>query len=307
MTSQTEQTEQTAQPSQTSRVCFFNQKGGTGKTTVAINVAGALSEIGRDVLFVDVDPQGNATEGLGLLDEYDAQPPTLFDAITDANQRGVVNDLIVEHQEFDVLPSNVDLLNIEYELTIADLMARMSQEEAQDTLRDFAINVTPEGLTERHAKDQLARTLDAVEHDYDYVLIDAPPFFGEISDNALYAARNVLIPSLTESTSQRAIELLFDQFDGLEEETGITIRDVGAIANRVESTKEADKMKDWLEAAFPDVPIWNIRKRVALQRAYSAGLSIFEHDEQCDMAPVFTEIAEGLDEHFDKPPVSHND
>ncbi len=307
MTSQRKRTEQTSQTPQTSRVCFFNQKGGTGKTTVAINVAGALSQRGRDVLFVDVDPQGNATEGLGLLEEYDAQPPTLFDAITDANQRGVVNDLIVEHQEFDVLPSNVDLLNIEYELTIADLMARMSQTEAQDTLRDFAINVTPEGLTERHAKNQLSETLDAIEHDYDYILIDVPPFFGEISDNALYATRNVLIPSLTESTSQRAIELLFDQFDGLEEETGITIRDVGAIANRVESTKEADKMKDWLEAAFPDVPIWNIRKRVALQRAYSAGLSIFEHDEQCDMASVFIDIAEGLDDHFDKPPVSNNE
>jgi ATPases involved in chromosome partitioning len=87
----------------------------------------------------------------------------------------------------------------------------------------------------------LSKALDAVDHDYDYVLIDAPPFFGEISDNALYAARNVLIPSLTESTSQRAIELLFDQFDGLEEETGITIRDIGAIANRVESTKRPRK------------------------------------------------------------------
>jgi len=264
----------TSQTTQTSRICFFNQKGGTGKTTVAINVAGALSKRDRDVLFVDVDPQGNATEGLGLLKEYDAQPPTIFDVITDREARRSVNGLIVEHKEFDVLPANVDLLNIEYELTIADLMGRMGNAEAQNTLADFAINVAPSDLENRHAKGMLSKALDAINYEYDYILIDAPPFFGEISDNALYASRNVLIPSLTESTSQRAIELLFDQFDGLEQETGITIHDIGAIANRVESTKEAEKMKDWLATAFPDVPVWNIRKRVALQRAYAAGVSI---------------------------------
>lgn len=296
MTSQTEQTPQT------SRLCFFNQKGGTGKTTVAINVAGALSQRGRDVLFVDVDPQGNATEGLGLLDEYDAAPPTLFDAITDHEARDTVNDLITEHEEFDVLPSNVDLLNIEYELIIADLMARMTENErsAQETLAEFAINVRPDTVTAPHAKNLLSEALDAIENEYDYILIDAPPFFGEVSDNALYAAENVLIPSLTESTSQRAIELLFDQFDGLEEETGITVQDVGAIANRVESTKEAEKMKAWLDTAFPDVPIWNVRKRVALQRAHAAGVSIFEHNEDSDMEEVFLNVAAGLDEHFGK-------
>lgn len=299
MTAQSEQT------SQTSRLCFFNQKGGTGKTTMAINVAGALSQRGRDILFVDVDPQGNATEGLGLLGEYDAEPPTFFDAITDDQSREIVNELIVEHEEFDVLPSNIDLQNIEYELTIGDLMARMNREEAQDILADFAINIRPDGLTQPHAKNLLSETLDAVERDYDYILIDAPPFFGEISDNALYAARNVLIPALTESTSQRAIELLFDQFEGLETETGITVQDVGAIANRVESTNEAEKMKAWLDTAFPDAPVWNIRKRVALQRAYAAGVSIFKHDEESDMEEVFLDIAESLDDHFGK--VSHNE
>lgn len=62
------------------RLCVTNQKGGVGKTTVAINLAGALNERGQDVLFVDLDPQGNATEGLGLLEAYDAEPPTILDA-----------------------------------------------------------------------------------------------------------------------------------------------------------------------------------------------------------------------------------
>ena len=59
-------TSQSSQTSQQSRICVTNAKGGTGKTTVAINIAGALNERGRDVLFVDLDPQGNASEGLGF-------------------------------------------------------------------------------------------------------------------------------------------------------------------------------------------------------------------------------------------------
>src|SRR6056297_3277179 len=101
--------------SDAARICVTNAKGGTGKTTVAINVAGALNERGRDVLFVDLDPQGNATEGLGMLDAYDAEPPTLFDALTDHERQHIVDDLVVEHSEMDVLPANIDLLQAEHE------------------------------------------------------------------------------------------------------------------------------------------------------------------------------------------------
>ena len=75
------------------RVCVTNAKGGTGKTTVAINVAGALNRRGHDVLFVDLDPQGNATEGLGLTAAYDAAPPTLFDVLTDPDHRDRLADV----------------------------------------------------------------------------------------------------------------------------------------------------------------------------------------------------------------------
>lgn len=283
------------------RICVTNAKGGTGKTTVAINIAGALNERGRDVLFVDLDPQGNATEGLGLLSAYDAGPPTLFDVLTDHRRRDAVEDLIVPHPEMDVVPSNIDLLQAETELTIADLIARIEADpdlSGADALSELAHNVDPAGVTGPHALDVLDRTLSSVEQRYDYVIIDSPPFYGKLTDAGLFAARNVVVPALTEATSERAIELLVDQIAALERQADITVDTVGVVANRVENTGEDRAMLEWLEAVFDGFPVWEVRKRVALQRAFSAGESIFAYDRGVDMAGVFLEIATELDRQF---------
>jgi chromosome partitioning protein len=278
-----------------------NAKGGTGKTTIAINVAGALNERGRDVLFVDLDPQGNATEGLGLLDAYDAAPPTLFDALTDGRRRDVINDLVVEHAEMDVVPSNIDMLQAENELTMADLIARASSADVgidPDALAEFAINARPETVSGPHALDALDQALATLEHDYDYVIVDSPPFYGKLTDAGVYATRNVLVPALAEATSERAIELLIDQLSALEGQADITVDTVGVVANRVENTAEDRTMLEWFRAVFDDEPVWEVRKRVALQRAFSAGHSIFAADETVDMAEVFLEIGAELDRQF---------
>ncbi len=284
------------------RVCVTNAKGGTGKTTVAINVAGALATRGRDVLFVDMDPQGNATEGLGLLDAYDAEPPTLFDALTDHDQRGVVNDLIVEHEEMDVIPSNIDLLQAEHELTIADLIARIKADpqlsRGAQALGQLSINVDPEAVTPPHALDSLHEALATLEADYDYVLVDSPPFYGKLTDTGIFATRNVIVPALTEATSERAIELLIDQIAALEGQVDISVNTVGVVANRIENTGEDRMMLEWLNEVFADFPVWEVRKRVALQRAFSAGTSIFEYEKSSDMEEVFLDIATELDRQF---------
>ena len=296
-----QQVTMTRDDSDAARVCVTNAKGGTGKTTVAINVAGALNERGRDVLFVDIDPQGNATEGLGLVDAYDAAPPTLFDALTDGNRPTVVNDLIVEHEEMDVLPASVDLLHAEHELTIADLMARLDGEAdaaAIEALSSLTINVDPVDITGGHALDLLSKTLAAVERNYDYVIVDSPPFYGKLTDTGLFATRNVLVPALTEASSERAIELLIEQLTALEDHVGITINTLGVVANRVEQTNEDQVMLDWLGEVFADYPIWQVRKRVALQRAFSAGQSVFRYQPSLDITDVFLEIAAEFDRTF---------
>ncbi|WP_302082812.1 ParA family protein [Salinibaculum rarum] len=284
------------------RICVTNAKGGTGKTTVAINVAGALNERGRDVLFVDLDPQGNATEGLGLVEAYDAAPPTLFDALTDHTRRDVVNDLIVEHDEMDVLPASIDLLQAEHELTIADLIARIKSDPnlsgGLEALESLAINVESAGITEGHALDALDVVLSEIDHDYDYIIVDSPPFYGKLTDTGIFATRNVLVPALTEATSERAIELLIDQIAALESQVGIEVNTVGVVANRIENTSEDRTMLQWLEEVFADFPVWEVRKRVALQRAFSAGSSIFGYEERVDMEEVFLDVATELDRQF---------
>ena len=253
------------------RISVSNQKGGVGKTTVAINVAGALNQRGHDVLLVDLDPQGAATEGLGFLDAYDADPPSLFDVLTEAEQRDNLASLIVEHEEMDVVPSNIDMTAAEPELTLS-----------------------------RRGGEQLSLALDPVADAYDYIIVDCPPYLGYLTDNGLYAAQNLLIPALAESTSKRALELLFDHIEALEMDYEVTIGECGVIANRVEETNEAREMLDYFEQAFPDVPVWEVRKRVALQRAFANGSSIFRFDPDLDMADVFLAIAASLDNQFDR-------
>lgn len=280
------------------RICVTNAKGGTGKTTVAINVAGALSDRGRDVLFVDLDPQGNATEGLGLVDAYDAQPPTLFDALTGTPE--LLGDLVVEHEEMDVVPSSIDMLQAENELTIADLIARIDSlgyDVDPSVLAQFAVNVTSEMVTGSHALDTLDRALRTVSG-YDYIIIDSPPFYGNLTDTGVYAAQHVLVPALAEASSERAIELLMDQMVALEQQADIEVEMLGVVANRIENTSEAEMMLKWFKTAFPDSPVWQVRKRVALQRAYSDGHSVFAAAEACDMTEVFGDIAATFDERF---------
>ncbi|MXR51858.1 AAA family ATPase [Halovenus sp. WSH3] len=281
------------------RVCVTNAKGGTGKTTIAINIAGALNERGRDVLFVDVDPQGNATEGLGLVEAYDREPPSLFDVLTDHESRHLINDLIVEHEEMDVLPSNLDLLHAEQELTIAHLIAQLGDNRAGvEALSSLAINVEPEGINTPHALGALDEAFDELETAYDYIIVDSPPFYGRLTETSIFATQNVVVPALTEATSERAIELLIDQIAALEDLAGITVNTVGVVANRVEQTNEDLMMVDWLNEVFAGHPVWEVRKRVALQRAFSAGTSIFAYEQSVDMEEVFLDIAAEFDEQF---------
>lgn len=252
-------------------IAVTQQKGGTGKTAVAINVAGALNARGHDVLFVDLDPQGNATENLGLRAVYDAEPPTLFDVLSDPTQRDQISSLVCDHEEMDVVPSSIDMTAVEPELTLS-----------------------------RRSSEQLTLALEYIEDEYDYTIIDCPPFLGNLMDNALYAAQNILIPALAEDTSKRAFELLFDHVDALAADYGITIQERGVVINRIDVRKtQAKKMIDWINDAFEDTPVWEVRERAAIQRALSNGASIFLAEPQCDQIDVFEQLAANLDKQFE--------
>lgn len=249
------------------RVCVANQKGGVGKSTVAINFAGALNDRGRDVLFVDLDPQGNATENLGLMEAYDAEEPNLFSVLTKSRERDRITEIVEHHDEMDVIPSNIDMTAAEPELTVS-----------------------------RRSGEQLDLALQHVEDEYDYVVVDTPPFLGNLMDNALFATQQVLIPALAESTSKRAFELLFDHVGALEADYEITIEEVGVVINRIDVRKnQANEMIEWIEDAFEGVPVWRVRERADIQAALEAHQSLLDYNPECDMVPVFEEIAATID------------
>lgn len=250
------------------KLAVSNQKGGVAKTTTAVNVGGALADRGHDVLLVDLDPQGYLTMGVGLDEAYTADPPNLYHALTDPNEHSVPN-LIHAHDEFDVLPANIDMFSLSQDLVSAI-----------------------------QGRKRLTTLLDGVTG-YDFVVVDCPPSLGILTDNALLACQNLLIPAEAEDTSIRALELLFQQIDTLEQNfDGATIREQAIVVSNVDYPldNEQQGMLDWFDDRFSEyVPVFEIRNRAAIKRAWNAGASILAHGEDCDMERELDAIAE----HFE--------
>lgn len=250
-------------------VAVSNQKGGTGKTTTAVNTAGALTARGHDVLLVDLDPQGYATEATGLSEAYDADGLSLHDVLLDLEEQERITELVRSGEEFDVLPANASMSAQSTEVQLKNAMG---------------------------GEHRLGKAGAALEGEYDFVAIDCPPGLGALTDNALLASGYVLIPAEAKTTSKRALELLADQIDSLQEYFEDSVRPVGLVANEVRPDGVSDEMLVWFEDVFAEsVPVFEIRKRVALDRARRNGVSIFNHDEECDMEAEYLAVARHLE------------
>lgn len=143
-------------------IAFANQKGGVGKTTSCINLAAYVAVMGSKVLVLDLDPQGNATSGLGIDKERDMK--TIYDLISgDSTVEEVIQQTQI--QDLDIIPSTVDLAGAELE------MVQMPQREKI-----------------------IKGILDTVKDKYDFIMIDCPPSLGLITVNALTACNSVIIP-----------------------------------------------------------------------------------------------------------------
>ena len=143
-------------------VAFLNQKGGVGKTTTCVNMAGFLAEKGKKVLLVDIDPQGNASSSVGI--EKDSKFATMYNVIVDDN---TIDEVILptKFENLHVVPANMDLAGAEVE------------------------------LVQMNNREKIVRNiLNKVKNNYDYICIDCPPSLGLITVNALTACDSVLIP-----------------------------------------------------------------------------------------------------------------
>ena len=143
-------------------ISFANQKGGVGKTTTCINLAAYLAVMEKKVLVVDMDPQGNATSGLGV--QKSQETATLYDAIDGSvNIEDVIRKTAIKN--LDIVPATVDLAGAEIELVHMDNREKI-----------------------------VKKLLNKISSQYDYILIDCPPSLGLLTVNALTASNSVAIP-----------------------------------------------------------------------------------------------------------------
>lgn len=249
----------------THRIGITNQKGGVSKTTNTINVAGALAERGLDVLAVDMDPQGYLTHRLGFNDEYITDPPSLYDALQSPTDHEV-STLVVSHEEFDLLPANIDMFHLEQDLIASGMRPRL----------------------------RLKSVLEQVT-EWDIILIDAPPSLGPLNDNVVLAAESLLIPVEADDSSKLALNHLLRQLDTLEDNYDTQIDFLGVIVSNVAYPLDNEQKEaiDWFDERFEGrVPVWIVRSRAAIKRAVKANGSVFADDaEETDMRDVYAQIA----------------
>lgn len=251
-------------------LCITNQKGGVGKTTTTINLGAALADKGLNVLLIDFDPQGHLTEGFGVHKEYTQASPNLYELLL-GEVKGKISNLAIEVENLKLIPSHVRLFLAEQTLVL-----------------------------QRGRELKLRRLLDEIPSEFDWVLIDCPPSLGLLTDNAIYASRQVLVPIQAEDTSIRALEILLDQIYSLEEALRVEVKVLGILPNMVEDTKLAKGILKFLRESLPITFPFEVRKRVKLKEAWAQGQSIFKYDPKSDLIQVYAMLADELIKRMEK-------
>lgn len=200
-------------------IAMCNQKGGVGKTTSSINIAGALSQYGRRVLIVDFDPQGAATVGLGI--NANAVEDTVYTALF--NPRMDVHT-VIQHTDFenlDIMPSNIDLSAAEVQL-----------------------------VTEVGREQVLAGVLRQVKDEYDVIIIDCQPSLGLLTVNALTAADGVIIPVAAEFFALRGVALLMQSIEKVQSRINPRLGVYGVLVTMFTHTLHCDEVLQRIYEAF---------------------------------------------------------
>ena len=246
-------------------IAFSNQKGGVGKTTSCVNIAACLGKMGRRVLLVDLDPQGNATSGLGVQKKTIRR--TVYDVII-GNAPAHEGIIVTKYKNLHLIPSTVALAGAEMEL------------------HELEGNQT-----------SALKALDAIREDYDYILIDCPPSLGMLTVNALSYADGVIIPMQCEFFSLEGLSQLIvtikkvrQLYNEKLEITGILLT---MFNGRLTLTKQVvDELKKYYADKIFKTPI---SRSVKLSEAPGYGAPISEYDPTSKSADEYRQVAKELD------------
>ncbi|MGH7192187.1 MAG: ParA family protein [Candidatus Saccharimonadales bacterium] len=239
----------------TKTIAMVNQKGGVGKTTTAINVAAQLATEGQRVLLIDLDPQGNATSGLGIPKESTAR--TAYDVLC---RGAALGDVIqkTNHSKLSVLPANSNLAGAEVEL-----VGRQQ--------REFALKQVLEQGLAAGGRSGL---------NYDCVIIDCPPSLGLLTINALTAAGHVLMPVQAEYYALEGLSQLLNTIQAVRASTNPHLELLGVAVTMF------DKRNSLSEQVLAEIANYFgdklfkavVPRNVRLAEAPSYGRTIYEHD-----------------------------
>lgn len=245
-------------------IAIANQKGGVGKTTTAINVAAALALDAKRTLLVDIDPQGNTTNGVGV--DKASLATSLYHALDGSR---LIGEVVCATELTDLLlvPATKDLVGAEIELVAADR-------------REFRL------------KDALA----SVTAHYDYVLLDCPPSLGLLTLNALTAADSLLIPIQSEYYALEGLSSILETMRLVQQSFNPTLRLEGIVITMFDSRNRlSHQVVEEIRAHFPDKLFHTIvRRNVRLSESPSYGKPICMYDAGSTGAQDYRELAKEL-------------
>lgn len=246
-------------------IAFSNQKGGTGKTTTVINTAGALTELGKKVLVVDADPQGNATLGLGV-NNHDLDA-TLYDVMV--NGHPLVEIIKSVGEGLDLAPTNITLSLAEGDL-----------------------------INEYRREDRLRNAIEPVKKRYDYIFIDCPPALGMLTVNALSAADSVIIPMETSFYSLVGLTQLIETIDKITSAINPDLHIEGILPTRfVGRTNQAREVLDEVKTKLGGhIKVFDsiIRELVVFREAPVSGLPVTQYNPRHEGTNEFRAFAKEL-------------
>jgi chromosome partitioning protein len=254
--------------------CIANQKGGVGKTTTTVNLAAGLAQIGRRVLVVDLDPQGNATMGSGI--DKRALEHSVYDVLLDMDGTHTVAEARRSSPKggYDVLGANRELAGAEIELV--DLP---------------------------HRERRLKQALAAVADDYDFALIDCPPSLSLLTLNGLCAAHGVIVPMQCEYFALEGLSDLVNTIKQVHANLNPELEIIGLL--RVMFDPRAvlqQQVSEQLKTHFGD-KVFNtvIPRNVRLAEAPSYGQPGLVFDPSAKGAQAFAEFAREVAERLGRP------
>ena len=248
-------------------IAVANQKGGVGKTTTAINLAAALAETGQRVLVVDLDPQGNASTGLGI-DPAERDLTTYDLLVEDAPLQDVIQDSGIPN--LSIIPATVDLSSADIELISNEKRSFL----LHDALRQIAMD----------------------EYSFHYILIDCPPSLNLLTVNAMVAAHSVLVPLQSEFFALEGLSQLMLTVREVRQKANPQLRIEGVVLtmfdrrNNLSQQVEEDARDNLGDLVFQTI----IPRNVRLSEAPSFALPVLSYDPNSQGAQAYRALAQEI-------------